>query len=78
MGWLSAGLVGSRVVGLDPRTSSTHDQQHELEELEDSVAFDDCVLLDELLSEGGFDLFEDLGAEDELDGGVGDGEDVLF
>jgi len=34
--------------------------------------------LEELLGEGGFDLFEYLRAENELDGGAGDGENVLL
>ena len=71
-------LVEVGVVGLDLGAGPPHHEEHESEQLKDGVSLEQRVLLDELLSEGGFDLFEDLAAEDEVHGGLRDGEDVLL
>lgn len=71
-------LVEGRELNLDSGTGPAHDKQHEFEKFEDGISFCEGIVLEKLFGEGNFDFFEYLGAEDELYGGVGDGEYVFL
>jgi hypothetical protein len=60
--------------GLRPAENEKDESEH----FDDGFSFQQHIFLGELFSDDSFDLLEDGGAEDELDGGIGDGHDVLL
>ena len=75
---LLGGLVEVRVVILHFGTSSPQYEDHEFEQLKDCISLSEGVFLNKLLSQSRLYLFEDLTAEDQVDSGLSDGQDILL
>ena len=67
-----------RVVILHFGTGSPHNKDHEFEQLKDGISLSEGVFLNKLLGQSRLYLFEDLAAEDQMNGGLSDGQDILL